>query len=367
MKRLTPVVLSLILVLLLTGCGHTHTWQEATCTQPATCSECGETQGEPLGHTWSEATCEMPKTCEVCGATEGEPNGHVCEAWVEIVDPTCTEEGYQKGICVHCGQELTVILEKTPHTLGEWEVSRSAEYDASGEKIQRCRLCGEIVNTEEFTFADTLRDKFEIEGDAEGLTVTDMHIIYASTSYVVAGQVTVEVTNESDRSIEIDSAKIDLVDESGKLLLEKRFPRYYSLSRAPKIIEPGEKGYLLCDIMETRETLDVSNGLDVLGHITANATYKTRDQWEVVDCSRGGINPQTVGHVRNANPETYSSFMVYCLYKDEKGRVIAYSAAYHGDSIAPDETVSFSSEAIDGALTSLVDFTSIECIVVGRA
>ena len=57
MKRLTSVVFSLILVLLLTACGHTHTWQEATCTLPETCSACGETRGEALGHTWIEATC----------------------------------------------------------------------------------------------------------------------------------------------------------------------------------------------------------------------------------------------------------------------------------------------------------------------
>ena len=33
---------------MLTGCGHEHTWSEATCTEPKTCSECGETEGEPL-------------------------------------------------------------------------------------------------------------------------------------------------------------------------------------------------------------------------------------------------------------------------------------------------------------------------------
>ncbi len=52
-----------------------HTWVEATCTEPKTCSVCGETEGEPLGHKWLENTpnLQQPKTCEVCGATEGEP------------------------------------------------------------------------------------------------------------------------------------------------------------------------------------------------------------------------------------------------------------------------------------------------------
>ena len=50
-----------------------HDWVEATCTEPKTCSRCGETEGEPLGHNWIEATYETPKTCSRCGATEGEP------------------------------------------------------------------------------------------------------------------------------------------------------------------------------------------------------------------------------------------------------------------------------------------------------
>lgn len=62
--------------LLLAGCGCKHEWTEATCTEPKTCSLCGETEGKPLGHTWEEATCTEPKTCAVCGITSGRANGH---------------------------------------------------------------------------------------------------------------------------------------------------------------------------------------------------------------------------------------------------------------------------------------------------
>ena len=70
----------LSICVMLTGCGHEHIWAEATCTEPKTCSECGETEGEALGHTWEEATCTAPKTCSRCGETEGEALGHT---WVE--------------------------------------------------------------------------------------------------------------------------------------------------------------------------------------------------------------------------------------------------------------------------------------------
>ena len=42
----TALVFSTLLIVL-TGCGHEHQWTEATGTEPRTCSECGETEGEP--------------------------------------------------------------------------------------------------------------------------------------------------------------------------------------------------------------------------------------------------------------------------------------------------------------------------------
>jgi len=63
------------------GCGkvHTHTLTVATCTTPATCTECGEQVGLPTNHTYSEATCIAPATCSVCGATSGNVIGHTVE------------------------------------------------------------------------------------------------------------------------------------------------------------------------------------------------------------------------------------------------------------------------------------------------
>ncbi len=57
-----------------------HTWLDATCTAPNTCSACKATEGEALGHTWADATCTAPKTCNTCKVTEGEALGHT---WVD--------------------------------------------------------------------------------------------------------------------------------------------------------------------------------------------------------------------------------------------------------------------------------------------
>ena len=72
-KGFTLVATMLTACISLTGCHMKHEWQEATCTEPKTCTACGETEGEPLGHTWVDANYQEPKTCSGCGEKEGEP------------------------------------------------------------------------------------------------------------------------------------------------------------------------------------------------------------------------------------------------------------------------------------------------------
>lgn len=86
-KLITAIAASAVLALCLAGCACEHVWEDADCTAPKTCSECGETEGEALGHEWEEASCYTPKTCAVCEEEEGEPAG-------------CS---FENGVCVGCG------------------------------------------------------------------------------------------------------------------------------------------------------------------------------------------------------------------------------------------------------------------------
>lgn len=75
-KEVFVLILGLI-TLLLSGCSCRHKWQEATCTEPKTCSKCGETEGEALGHTPGDwivgesdfvaAEKQENLSCSVCG------------------------------------------------------------------------------------------------------------------------------------------------------------------------------------------------------------------------------------------------------------------------------------------------------------
>ncbi len=86
MKKVFALLLILSLVFL-SGCGHEHTWQEATCTQPRTCTDCGETEGEALGHSPTEATVWEPSVCSVCGEVMGEKLAPAFERHnIEVMD-----------------------------------------------------------------------------------------------------------------------------------------------------------------------------------------------------------------------------------------------------------------------------------------
>ena len=185
MKKRCLLFLGAMLVLcMLAGCECKHEWAEATCTEPKTCSKCGETEGEALGHAWIDATCTEPMTCSVCGATEGDPAGH------DWADATCTEpktctvcgetDGKALGhdwmpadctnpkTCSRCkdteGQALghkweaaTCIEPKTcsvcgetegdplGHTVDEWETTVEATCLNEGEQTGVCTVCGQTV------------------------------------------------------------------------------------------------------------------------------------------------------------------------------------------------------------------------------
>lgn len=93
-KKVIYVLFTISLSVMLTACGHEHTWVDATCEAPKTCSECGETEGDVLEHTWIDVTCAEPKHCSQCGTTEGEALPH-----------TFTEANYQQpATCEVCGE-----------------------------------------------------------------------------------------------------------------------------------------------------------------------------------------------------------------------------------------------------------------------
>lgn len=97
---------------------HTHTWQDATCTEEAKCIVCGKTTGTTAPHQYTQATCTEFAKCTVCGKINGNKAEHNYVGTCTTPD-TCTVCGDEMGgrvlghdffndTCLKCGEKLTI-------------------------------------------------------------------------------------------------------------------------------------------------------------------------------------------------------------------------------------------------------------------
>lgn len=154
-----------------------HDWAEATCTQPATCTICGRTQGEPKGHDWTGATCTVPKTCKVCGEMEGAPLGHDVAEWNVTKQASCSETGSKTGTCRRCGKEIVDSIPTLDHTPGEWQITKDVSVTSSGTVIpgtqaRFCTVCGKQVDSKEYTIDLSVSQKNALKKAASYLDYT---------------------------------------------------------------------------------------------------------------------------------------------------------------------------------------------------
>lgn len=150
-KRIFLLMLVVLMICMLSACGCKHTWEEATCFAPKTCSKCGETEGQAEAHVWTDATCLAPKTCSKCGNTMGEANAH---NWVEAtcLDPmTCADCGTTEGEAIgHTWADATCLNPMTctvcAATEGEANPHDVAFADLNENVLTvTCKVCGETV------------------------------------------------------------------------------------------------------------------------------------------------------------------------------------------------------------------------------
>ena len=117
----------------------------------------------PCEHTWADATCTAPKTCSLCGATDGEALGHNA---IEVFGqaPTCTEPGQTNFVyCDVCDKNLSEAQEIAP--LGHTEETIAGTPATCTEPGltdgKKCTVCG--VTTVEQTVIDAFGHKPEAD------------------------------------------------------------------------------------------------------------------------------------------------------------------------------------------------------------
>ena len=123
---------------------HTHSWVEATCKAPKTCSTCSATEGEALAHTLQDATCTEPKTCSVCGKTEGYALGHnwkeatcttpkTCQNCNNIDGTPLNHKLSRRNNCIICGKGCSIKL-----SMSETDKKLAAAVQAAGLFVTAC-------------------------------------------------------------------------------------------------------------------------------------------------------------------------------------------------------------------------------------
>lgn len=153
MKKLTLILLSVLMIVTLVACGDkeckhtydnacdvtcnecgeertvTHDFADADCLNPKTCTVCGKTEGSALGHEWTTPDvdlCEVQSTCSRCGATDGENKEHT----PENDDKDCSTALN----CSVCGKEILAAGEHSPE-----------KDDGNCTTEQKCTVCGQVA------------------------------------------------------------------------------------------------------------------------------------------------------------------------------------------------------------------------------
>ena len=67
-----------------------HSWKNADCISPKTCTLCGVTEGEALEHEWSFDDCTKGTICKNCDELATAPKDHT----------------YEEGVCTSCGYKI---------------------------------------------------------------------------------------------------------------------------------------------------------------------------------------------------------------------------------------------------------------------
>ena len=170
------------------GCSATegtelgHLWQNATCTTPKTCSACRATEGAELGHLWQDATCTTPKTCTACRATEGTVSEHTYDESISV-EATCQREGTKKYTCSKCQTSYTESYEVKTYTATEIHdmyadsVGEVSTYDKSGNGVALGSCFVYSADGKIVTNYHVIEGAYSIEIALGGTTYTVQHVL----------------------------------------------------------------------------------------------------------------------------------------------------------------------------------------------
>ena len=151
---------------------HTHSFTEATCTNPATCISCGETKGTTINHNYNNGSCiycgkndpnyVAPHNCKYDGHIWNNSYTESSTENVEIIENhTLSENGYDYDLAYRYFGHTDKDVHFTDYFGTNAFGSGSSDVKTTGVKtitrfIHECSECGykETYNTEETVTPD---------------------------------------------------------------------------------------------------------------------------------------------------------------------------------------------------------------------
>ena len=114
------------------GSIHFHRWQEATCTQPKTCSICGKTKGVATGHIYNNNA-----TCYICGQEKRENEKKEYEIIAVFKTVAYTGFKYYQYNSFNNQREFETFIKKC-RELSFYNIEKNINY---GEKLITLSTC----------------------------------------------------------------------------------------------------------------------------------------------------------------------------------------------------------------------------------
>ena len=152
------------------------------------CSTCGEIlvkqEVTPVSsqHTYDD---RYDAVCNLCGHTREVGCAHLVIERLPAKDTTCNEFGLTEGIkCVTCGETIVAqeIIEKKPHTDGEWVTDKEPTATETGTKRRVCAVCGETLREVTIPVLGAL--EYTINSDGTSCTVTGIGSFMDADLYI---------------------------------------------------------------------------------------------------------------------------------------------------------------------------------------
>jgi hypothetical protein len=122
--------------------------EEGTVTPPASSEDSSSSVESSKPDSSSEESSSEFDSSEESSSSENSSEEEVCEhefsQWIVTKQPTETEEGEQRRMCMLCGEgESEVIPKLCNHEFSKWIVTKQPTETEDGEQKRVCMLCGE--------------------------------------------------------------------------------------------------------------------------------------------------------------------------------------------------------------------------------